>query len=226
MDNSIELQIIDMYNSKPIHIKLKSLWLELCEPLEIPAIVIAKEFNELIEHYDGKGRFYHTSNHIYYMLNKFDLLKSDCLDEVSLLFSIWYHDLIYHSKAKDNEERSAEIAVEKLTNFGLKSLTIQQVNSLILTTKKHYPIVDIPDSKILLDLDLSILGVPPEDYQTYKDNIRKEYAWVPGFLYKKNRKKILLNFLERERLYFTETMFEKYEHQARENIKKEIVELK
>ena len=54
------------------------------------------------------------------------------------------------------------------------------------------------------------------------DSIRKEYEWVEKEFYKQERTKVLQKFLERDRIYFTKEIFDKYEKQARENIQFEI----
>lgn len=50
--------------------------------------------------------FFHLENMIYELKNIEDFVN----DFDTLLFSVFYHDIIYKSTAKDNEEKSAEIA--------------------------------------------------------------------------------------------------------------------
>jgi predicted metal-dependent HD superfamily phosphohydrolase len=97
------------------------------------------------------------------------------------------------------------------------------IKNLIISTKSQKVILNENlDNSYLLDIDLSILGSDWSSYQKYILNIRKEYAVYPNFIYKKGRKKVLQNFLDRETLYFTESFQSKFETQARQNILKEI----
>ncbi|MBP9889385.1 MAG: hypothetical protein KBF93_24025, partial [Leptospiraceae bacterium] len=88
--------------------------------------------------------------------------------------------------------------------------------------KKHQFLKDDFDNKIFLDSDLLILGRERNRYIEYMDSIRKEYEWVEKEFYKQERTKVLQKFLERDRIYFTKEIFDKYEKQARENIQFEI----
>ncbi|QOD62480.1 hypothetical protein H9I45_10320 [Polaribacter haliotis] len=140
-----------------------------------------------------------------------------------LLFAIWFHDIIYKSRSKRNEKRSAKYALKKLKNFNLKELKKDKISKLILSTKKHKILVkgDL-DNAYLLDFDLAIFGQDWEVYQTYTQKIRKEYKMFPNFLYRPARKKVLQGFLDREKLYFTEKYKNLFEEQARENLQREL----
>lgn len=55
--------------------------------------------------------------------------------------------------------------------------------------------------------------------------VRREYAWVPETIYRSERRKILSGFASRARVYGTEFFFERYEAQARANIKRSLARL-
>jgi predicted metal-dependent HD superfamily phosphohydrolase len=149
--------------------------------------------------------------------------KNNIEDFDTLLFSIWYHDIIYKSTKKDNEEKSAFFAQKRLKSLNLEGKRIENVQNLIISTKKHQIILDQnEDNAYLLDFDLSILGTDWKTYEMYTKQIRKEYKIYPDFMYKPGRKKVLLHFLERETLYFTKAIRNELENQARENLNKEI----
>ena len=69
------------------------------------------------------------------------------------------------------------------------------------------------------------LGVAEKIYVKYSKAIREEYSWVPAFMYRSSRKKILRSFMERERIYYTDEMNKRFEAQARTNINDEIESL-
>jgi predicted metal-dependent HD superfamily phosphohydrolase len=118
------------------------------------------------------------------------------------------------------------MAVTSLGKLFIPTNTINMVRDMILATKTHEADSLTEDAKIFLDLDLAILGTREEIYKAYSAAIRKEYSWVPGFLYKRGRKNILESFLNRESIYYTEEMTAKYTAQARRNIENELRELK
>ena len=173
--------------------------------------------------YTSKNRHYHNLTHLHHMFLQLEDIKTEFEDLDSLKFAIWYHDIIYKSTNKDNEEQSANFVEKVLKSFHFDDSRVKKIRKLILSTKKHELLsVENNDNAYLLDLDLSILGTDWETYQLYIQSIRKEYKIYPNILYKPGRKKVLKNFLERESLYFTEHFKIKFEKQARENLKKEI----
>ena len=178
---------------------------------------------EIESQYIIKNRHYHNLSHIFNMLKQLDETKTEIKDLESLKFAIWYHDIIYKSTKKDNEDKSALFALKRLKKINFNPERAQIVQELILSTKKHTIIKSQNnDNAVLLDLDLSILGTDWNTYKKYISNIRKEYKIYPDFMYNPGRKKVLNHFLERETLYFTEHYKEQYEAQARENLNREI----
>ena len=151
-----------------------------------------KDLVWLTEQYTGPLRHYHDLAHIAQM---FETAKCPeiTLTEAQTL-AIWFHDVVYDPRADDNEERSAEEAKLRLKDQVDKE-TLDNVVSIILDTKSHK--ASIPESEIVLDLDLSILGSSRSSYAGYMQLIRKEYRWVPYEDYKEKRMKILDSFLER-----------------------------
>lgn len=78
---------------------------------------------------------------------------------------------------------------------------------------------------LFLDLDLSILGSSDHEYDLYAKQIRKEYNSYSTEEYRIGRITVLRGFLNRERLYFTDYFYGKYESRARRNIEREISSL-
>ena len=56
---------------------------------------------------------------------------------------------------------------------------------------------------MLVDIDLSILGAESMRFDEYENQVRAEYSWVPAFLFRSTRKKILQGFLARPSIYAT-----------------------
>jgi predicted metal-dependent HD superfamily phosphohydrolase len=135
--------------------------------------------------------------------------------------ALWFHDAIYDPHTADNEARSAALAVSVLRTARIAASAIAKVERLILATRAHETDAN-PDTTLLLDIDLAILGSSPAAYQTYAAAIRREYAWVPESEYRTKRAAILTRFLQRPRLFLTEPFFASHETRARANLAEEI----
>jgi predicted metal-dependent HD superfamily phosphohydrolase len=77
---------------------------------------------------------------------------------------------------------------------------------------------------LLVDADLAILGAPPEMYKVYARAIRREYAWVPDADYRVGRRAVLQRFLDRPRIFGTESLYQERELAARRNLAAEIAD--
>jgi len=157
--------------------------------------------------YAEPHRHYHTLEHIEHCLAEFDPRQAREPEAVET--AIWFHDAIYDTHRSDNEERSAAWLLELMPER-------KTAAAMIRVTKDHRP--STPDEALLVDVDLAILGQPPEAFDRYERQIREEYAWVPGFLFRRKRAAILRGFLERPFIYGTEPFRAKYEGRARENL--------
>lgn len=94
-----------------------------------------------------------------------------------------------------------------------------------MATKSH-SIEAGPDAGLLVDVDLSILGKDEPRFSEYEAQIREEYRWVPGIVFKPKRAEILQRFLDRKRIYTTDVFAAKYEESARRNLTDSIRKLK
>ena len=181
----------------------------------------AELWKEIELNYSHKSRHYHNLLHLEHMITELEPLKIEISDWDSLLFSVFYHDIVYKSTAKDNEEKSAEVAKKRLEKLNLQPDQIQKIVHQIIATKSHQKSND-QDINYLLDADLAVLGKSWSAYEIYIKQIRKEYAIYPDFLYNPGRKKVLKNFLTFDTIYKTDCFKNRYEVQARDNIKREI----
>ncbi|MCP3899617.1 MAG: hypothetical protein GY707_07885 [Desulfobacteraceae bacterium] len=202
---------------------LKRRWFDLFETLTEDTF-IEEGFSELTHKYSEKHRHYHNINHIQECLTTLDRINTHVSDTFSLEVSIWFHDVIYDPKNSKNEKLSAQFAKSFLINTSIDRKTIQRIEHLINLTK-HPSKPQKSDEKYLIDIDLMILGSNFELFREYEINIRKEYSFVPYFLFKKGRMKLLNAFLNSQRIYHTDYFFNNYEDQARINLKTALSEL-
>ncbi len=197
-------------------------WQQLLKSMEINDVVaIKKTFTLIVDNYSITGRYYHNLKHIEQVLKTIESLRHNTSFSPSIHLAAWFHDIIYDSQAKDNEERSAEYGRKLLIDLNISDTVIDNTCRLILNTKHHQVEVDDFESHVLLDADLSILGSNSETYQNYSKAIRQEYDWVSDDDYIAGRKAVLESFLQR-RIFFTDELFNCLELIARENIQAEI----
>ncbi len=189
-------------------------WIKLCESF---ALNEAEEWEAMIERYGAADRAYHNLAHIADCLHQLDLHAGLAEDRNALEFAIWFHDVIYDSRAHDNELKSAEAASRFLGETSIS----EKVTELILATR-HEARADDGDQQLMADIDLSILGRGRAGYETYAAAIRAEYAWVPEDDYVRGRSKVLGGFLDRSTIFSLAVFRERYENQARINIRGEL----
>lgn len=165
------------------------------------------------------ARHYHNWQHLTACLVELENARVHFsnLDLPSVEMALWFHDVIYNPKASDNEEESARTAASVLKAGNAPQRLVSKVIALILATKIHPPEAD-PDTALLLDIDLSILGKSVAEYNAYEDAIRAEYAWVPQAIFADGRHRILEKFLMRPCIYLTPYFRGLYESQARANL--------
>jgi predicted metal-dependent HD superfamily phosphohydrolase len=197
-------------------------WLNLLTELKADFSRGEAVFTKLVVAYSEPGRYYHNLHHIQELLDLAESLQNITGYLPVIKFTTWFHDYIYNSQAQDNEIRSAIYAEETLTQLGVTPDIIHSVKQIILSTQKHRPLINSVDNLIFLDLDLAILGATEERYVDYAQKIRQEYSWLCDCHFGQGRKRVLTNFLAREKIYYTDYFYQRLEHQARINLAKEI----
>jgi len=135
---------------------------------------------------------------------------------------------VYDPCAHDNELQSIAVLRDFAKELELPDPLVAKVVHYVKATIKHRlspANAGDGDLKLFLDFDLEVLGREKEGYGRYKEEIRREYGHLSGKEYCEGRTGVLKRFLERDRLYFSEWGFNKFEVRARENLKGEIGEL-
>lgn len=208
-----------------VELRLVPAWNQLLAPFGARPAKIADVWTNLQSAYSNPDRFYHNLSHIAQVLDTIASLCDLAHDWTALNLAAWFHDVVYDSRAKDNEERSVTAARAALPALGIPAATIERVADLIVATKTHQAKAEDRDAQILLDADLAILGAPEAEYEAYAQAIGKEYAWVPDEDYRRGRRAVLERFLGRKRIFQTQPPFVSRETQARLNLQREITQL-
>lgn len=193
------------------------------------ATVGVKEISTLsriLEAYSEPHRHYHTLAHLemcFRVLNQFFPSAHQ-----SVKLALWYHDFVYDLMSERNEELSAERAFQDIQAMHLAWHASPQepdvdVGTLILATKHSRAEGLSPNGKIVVDVDLAILGETHEAYDAYEAAVRNEYAMIPEEVFWDHRKRILQRFVEREWIYQTPAMrHSDYEARAWQNLNRSL----
>lgn len=200
---------------------LRKAYIELLRNYTDDTHLIDELWAEIERYHSEEKRFYHTLDHLKHLLGQLSEIKEQIQDWNTVLFTLFYHDVIYNSSKSDNEEESAKLAEKRMYQLSIPEDMVEACVQQILATKSH-EVAENNDTNLFTDADLSILGQSWEVYLAYAQNVRKEYSQYPTILYKKGRKKVLRHFLDMERIFKTNHFFEKYEELARENLKQEL----
>lgn len=197
-------------------------WKKLMDSFSIPEN--KETYTKLVSCYSEKHGYYHSSEHIEATLSHLNTVRdlADKPNEIEL--ALWFHDAIYKIFSTTNELDSANWCSEFLIANVVEKGIIERVHRLIMATI-HSAELQTKDEKLMVDIDLSILGAEPKVYDHFEHNVRKEYRFIPYFLYRKKRKEILNSFLEREQVYSTDYFYNKWEANARNNLNRAISNL-
>ena len=203
---------------------VKETWFDLTQSFALDNKISEKLYLEIEKRYSEKHRYYHTLEHLNSLIELVNTYKDKVVNRPYVLFSLYYHDIVYNTLKSNNEEKSADLAKKRLNTFIENKELVNSVDKLIIATKKHIVADDINnfDSLFFLDCDLAILGSNRERYITYTEQIRNEYKIYPDIMYKKGRIKVLEHFLQMDSIYKTPEIKQKFENQAIDNMKYEL----
>lgn len=172
--------------------------------------------------YYSANRFYHNWNHILSCLKQSKRCGKRCAKAPELKAAIWFHDAVYAPNRSDNEEQSALLARQSLTELRLPEDFVDSVSALIMVTRHFSSSDEIPErgspGAVIRDLDLAILGYSRRRFAEYEYAIRREYAHLEEEEYRRRRSEVLKHFLSRDRLFINPEFQKRYADRARRNI--------
>jgi len=207
-------------------IRNQDVWNSLCSRFTADQQIIDRAWNEIDLAYRAPARAYHTLVHISVLLNQIEEHTSVIENKAMLLFTTFYHDVVYTPGSGTNEKDSAAIAEKRMKELHVPEEIIRDTKTLILLTKSHAEVNPsvTNDMLLFLDMDLSIIGARPEVYGQYCEHVREEFKVFPDFIFRKGRRSFLKSQLKLPLIFHTESFRNKYEVQARLNIITELRE--
>jgi predicted metal-dependent HD superfamily phosphohydrolase len=201
-------------------------WQSLTTAIDADPAASDTTWDALRKHYSEPHRAYHNLSHILALLRHADAEHAQIVQPETVELAIWFHDVIYDTRARDNEERSAIWACDALHAMGAGTELSAAVATCIRATQGHEASTSaLPDLPLFLDIDLAILGAPEDVYDHYSRAIRAEYGWVGETAYKAGRGEVLKRFLARPALFHIPSIANRLEGRARHNIARELQQL-
>jgi predicted metal-dependent HD superfamily phosphohydrolase len=180
-------------------------------------------FAQLVARYAEAHRHYHTLAHIDACLRWLDLFRRVAEHPHEVELALWFHDVVYLPGRADNERRSAEFARLQLGALAVAAATVTRIARYVEATEQHSATGG--DAALVADLDLTILGSPPSDFELFERQIRREYAHVPGPMYRVGRRRVLQRLVSRQVIYQVPQIRQQLETPARANLGRRIGEL-
>lgn len=190
----------------------------------------AECFKTLMDLY-GRGRAYHTTEHLVDLMRQADRLRFH--DPVAVRLAVFYHDAVYGASSRaalglpetgSNEEHSAQLAQKHLSTMGFPPNVVERVCALVRMTELHAADPADRDAALFLDMDMSILGASPEHYAAYTVQVRMEYASVSAADFAAGRAAFLDRTLAR-RFFITDHYETALGEAARTNMRRERADL-
>jgi predicted metal-dependent HD superfamily phosphohydrolase len=184
---------------------------------------------ELVGIYTAPDRHYHDLRHIETLLGLAEQYADALADRAAVEAATWFHDAIYDTQRNDNEARSADLAVERLSGTTAVD-RLARIAAMIRATATHvvpdFADVGIArDCALFLDMDLAILGSPAAEFDAYEQRVRREYGWVDEPAWIAGRRAVLMGFLARPEIYVTVQFWTTHEAAARRNLTRAIARL-
>jgi predicted metal-dependent HD superfamily phosphohydrolase len=169
-------------------------------------------------------RKYHTAQHLRECLALFEQHAALAEHAGEVAIALWFHDAVYDTHRHDNEAASADWARQVLLDAGATNDVARRVHALVMATR-HSEVPATPDARLLVDIDLAILGADAARFDEYERQIRAEYAFVPEARFREKRAEILRAFLARDAIFATPSFARRFEATARANLARALAQL-
>ena len=158
--------------------------------------------------YGDLARAYHSWRHINDLLQAFDKLAALAARPELIVTAIFWHDVVYRTRGAGQSRRADFLNVRDsaemfLSYAHIDSADAEAVHELIMATTNHleaepsrerYPGFS-RDLDLFVDLDLSPLALPWEQFAANFEDIRFEFSWIPEDIFNSGQGAFLRNLL-------------------------------
>ena len=189
--------------------------------------------------YTESHRAYHTWEHVAGLLENLSEFSDLSARSDIIAVSVFWHDVVYRTQNQDGSPRpdyenvrdSGELfrqytLLNKSDSDAVHDLIMATTNHLRARAEKHYYAGFADDLDLFLDLDLSSLASPWEEFVEDFARIRTEFSWASEVVFCSIQLQILEKFAKEDvRLYRRAETSEKWRDAARANLKRCVTEL-
>ena len=158
--------------------------------------------------YGDVARAYHSWRHISDLLQAFEELSGLAARPELIMTAIFWHDVVYQTRDAGESRRADSLNVRDSADMfrrhtRLKPADAEAVQELIMATTDHlgakasrerYPGF-ARDLDLFVDLDLSPLALPWEQFASNFEDIRYEFSWIPEDVFNSGQAAFLRNLL-------------------------------
>ncbi len=188
--------------------------------------------DQLVQRWRSEDRVHHNLKRLIGVLARVDELAPETHDPDVVRLAAWYSGAVFTSEAQQayagkggvDADASAALARAELADLGVPADTIDRIATLVRCQARHVAPANDIDAQALCDADLGVLAADPQRYESYRREVRAEYAHIPERDYVEARVTILTRLLERKHLYAS-PLGQAWEDRARENLRAELERL-
>jgi predicted metal-dependent HD superfamily phosphohydrolase len=185
---------------------------------------------ELARRYAEPHRVYHGIDHIAALAQLYVEVAHGPTwhAPIEVALAILFHDAIYEPGRSDNEDRSAELAIDMLRDRPInEAVDVTRIAQMIRATKTHDQLTHPDDHDLahFIDADMAIIGTAPAVYDAYAQAVRREFSSIPSPMFDRGRAAFLTKQLARPSLFHTPWFRARYEDAARANLARELASL-
>lgn len=194
---------------------------EAADPLDTRVEFLTPELrSELLTRWNEPLRRYHNETHLRAVLRAVDALEADgeSFDGTAVRLAAWFHAAVFDPTESENNDKSAEYAGTALG----PAAPVEEVTRLVRLMGGHRIEVGDLNGAVLSDADLAVLGSDPDTYEAYAQDVRHEFAHVPGERFVAGRIAALEGLLERRSIFQTRAGRDAWEKQAHANLNREL----
>lgn len=191
-----------------------ALWRRCRGSTEVPQA--ADVFAELARRYAEPHRHYHTPAHINHCLGQLDLVRERLATPDAVEMALWFHDVVYDPRARDNEQQSAELFRRRARDVLPAAFTDDVYRLIMITRHRETPARD--DERHVVDIDLSCFGLEHDAFKRDSNDVRNEFAHLSDADFIPRQCGFLQSLIDRPAIFATEFFRRRYERRARTNI--------
>ena len=198
-----------------------------------PIPLLEAEARDLISRWNAKGRILHNTRHLIKTLARIDEIASTAHDPDVLRVALWYQgavlnrsfDVFQPGTNSDEQEFSALYhARSRMETLGLSEDVISRVQELMMALFTHRADPSDMDAQVLIDADLGMLAVSPQDFKRFRESLREECPDLCDTDYVRARRLAIKKILAREQIFHSPLALA-WEESARANLEAESAKL-